>query len=84
MDINTPRGLKRDSNGFVLVNFSRLIYTGMLLEDDPFIFLSQAQQVFYVQDSKDKEWVTVVKTKLRDLYDIGKRVEENDDDDTYT
>ena len=83
MDINTPRGLKRDSNGFVLINFSRLIHTGVLLKDDPFIFSSQARQVFYVQDSKDKEWATVIKTKPRDLYDIGKRVEEEEDYDTY-
>ena len=54
VDVNTPRGLKRDSNGFILVIFSRLIHTGVLLKDDPFIFSSQAQQVFYVQDSKDK------------------------------
>ena len=83
VDINTPRGLKKDSNGFILVNFSRLIHTGVLLKDDPFIFSSQARQVFYVQDSKDKEWATVIKTKPRDLYDMGKRVEE-EDDDTYT
>ena len=42
-DINTPRGLKYDSNGFTLVNFKRLIYTGVLLKDDPFIFSSQAR-----------------------------------------
>ena len=75
--------MKYDSNGFILVNFSRLIHTGVLLKDDPFIFSSQARQVFYVQDSKDKEWATVIKTKPRDLYDIGQRVQE-DDDDTYT
>ena len=29
VDIKTPKGLKRDLNGFVLVNFSRLIHTGL-------------------------------------------------------
>ena len=38
VDINTPKGLKRDSNGFVLVNFSRLIHKDVLLKDDLFIF----------------------------------------------
>ena len=83
VDINTPRGLKYDSNGFILVIFSRLIHTGVLLKDDPFIFSSQARQVFYVQDSKDKEWATAIKTKPRDLNDIGQTVEE-EEDDTYT
>ena len=83
IDINSPRGLKQDANGFTLVNFSRLIHTGVLLKDDPFIFSSQARQVFYVQDAKDKDWFTVIKTKPRDLYDMGNQVED-DDDDTYT
>ena len=84
IDINSSRGLKQDANGFTLVNFSRLIHTGVLLKDDPFIFSSQARQVFFVQDAKDVDWATVVKTKPRDLYDMGKQVEHDDDDDTYT
>lgn len=83
VDINSPRGLKVDTNGFTLVNFSRLIHTGVLLKDDPFVFSSQARQVFFVQDSKDKEWAVVIKTKPRDLYDMGKGLEV-EDDDTYT
>ncbi|XP_038973921.1 uncharacterized protein LOC113461576 [Phoenix dactylifera] len=83
VDINSPRGLRQDINGFTLVNFSRLIHTGVLLKDDPFVFSSQARQVFFVQDSKDKNWSLVIKTKPRDLYDMGKRLEE-EDDDTYT
>ena len=38
VDINSPRGLKQDANGFTLVNFLRLIHIGVLLKDDPFIF----------------------------------------------
>ena len=83
VDINSPRGLKVDTNGFTLVNFSRLIHTGVLLKDDPFIFSSQARQVFFVQDSKDKEWAIVIKIKPKDLYDMGKGL-ELEDDETYT
>ena len=48
MDINSPRGLKQDTNRFTLVNFSRLVHTDVLLKDDPFIFSSQAWQVFFI------------------------------------
>lgn len=49
---------------------------------NPFMFLSQAQQVFYVQDSKQSEWSRVVFTKARDLYDIGVNLQV-EADDTY-
>ncbi len=83
VDINSPRGLRQDINGFTLVNFSRLIHTGVLLKDDPFVFSSQAQQVFFVQDSKDKDWSLVIKTKPRNLYDMEKGLEQ-EDVETYT
>nr|CAD1820146.1 unnamed protein product [Ananas comosus var. bracteatus] len=54
VDVRSPRGLKQDTNGSILVNFSKLIHTGQFLKDDPFIFSSQAKQVFYVQDPKMK------------------------------
>ncbi|XP_073109649.1 uncharacterized protein [Elaeis guineensis] len=77
MDINSPRGLKQDTNGFTLINFSRLIHTMMLLKDDPFIFSSQAHQVFF--DLKDKKWAVVVRMKPRGLCDMGKGLEVEDD-----
>nr|CAD1833485.1 unnamed protein product [Ananas comosus var. bracteatus] len=67
VDIRSPRGMKKDTNGFVLVNFSKLMHTGHLLKDDPFIFSSQAKQVFYIQDVKNEEWSYVLITKPRDL-----------------
>ena len=76
--------MKKDANGFTLVNFTRLIHTGVLLKDDPFIFSSQARQVFFVQEAKDKDWAIVIKTKPRDLYDMGRQLEDDEDDDTYT
>nr|CAD1844059.1 unnamed protein product [Ananas comosus var. bracteatus] len=85
VDIRSPRGMKKDTNGFVLVNFSKLMHTGQLLKDDPFIFSSQAKQVFYIQDVKNEEWSYVLITKPRDLYDMGTTLQgEDDDDQTYT
>ena len=45
---------------------------------------SQAQQVYYVKDTKDPNWLVVVKTKPRDLYDVPEKAtleacQENDD-----
>ncbi|CAL1361192.1 unnamed protein product [Linum trigynum] len=64
--VSTGRGLKCDELGFTLVNFSN-----RLSDKDPFIMASQAQQVFYVRDPIDTNWQVVIKTKPRDLYDMG-------------
>ncbi|WMV30384.1 hypothetical protein MTR67_023769 [Solanum verrucosum] len=45
--------------------------TGHQLSDEPFIFASQAQQVFYVDHPMEKEWRIVVKLKPRGFYDLG-------------
>ena len=50
--LDTNRGLKTSRNGHAYVNFSKLIHTGRCLHDDPFVFSSQAKQVFYVEDEK--------------------------------
>ncbi|KAK9162599.1 hypothetical protein Syun_003501 [Stephania yunnanensis] len=84
VDIKSPKGLRKDANGCTLVNFSKLIHTGMSLQDDPFVFSSQAKQVFYVQDPKLNEWYQVIHKKPRDLYDMGVNSHFEDDDDTYT
>jgi hypothetical protein len=59
-DVHHRAGLRKDEFGFTLVNFSRRIHTGEKLEHEPFVFSSQVQQVFYVQDPKAKEWNVVV------------------------
>lgn len=71
VDIMTQgRGIKTDELGFTLVNFKRLLYTGQHVMDDPFVFASQAEQVFFVVDPIDEEWNVVVKTKPRDLFEL--------------
>lgn len=83
VDITSPRGLKKDKDGVILVNFSKLIHTGQLLQDDPFVFPSQTKQVFYVQDPKNNEWSYVIWTRPRDLYEAGERLDV-EDEETYT
>jgi hypothetical protein len=70
-DVHHKAGLRQDEFGFTHVNFSRKIITGEKLEDDPFVFSSQVQQVFYVQDPKAEAWNTVVRVSPRDNFDMG-------------
>ncbi|XP_057251763.1 uncharacterized protein LOC125498631 [Beta vulgaris subsp. vulgaris] len=44
--VDIRRGFKTYPSGRVTVNFSKLMHTGRNLHDDPFVFSSQAKQVF--------------------------------------
>lgn len=77
-DVYHKVGIQTDEFGFTLVNKSRKIHTGDELQDDPFVFSSQVQQVFYVQDPKAELWNVVVEVRPRDLFDMG--VEESSDE----
>ncbi|KAF2323872.1 hypothetical protein GH714_002801 [Hevea brasiliensis] len=69
-DVHHNMGVKQDEYGFTLLNFSRLIHTGEKVDDDPYVFSSQVEQVFYVQDPKNTNWHAVVKVKSRDSFDV--------------
>ncbi|CAN1842218.1 hypothetical protein LINPERHAP1_LOCUS36778 [Linum perenne] len=66
--VSNSRGIKQDDFGFTLVNFSR-----RMSENEPFILARQAQQVFYVADTVDKEWEVVIKTTPRNLCDLSEQ-----------
>lgn len=83
VDVDTGRGYKIDEFGFPLVNFSHLIHVGKRMTDDPFILASQASQVYYVEDERDKDWLVVVKTKPRDVFDVGNGDLSDNDVDIY-
>ena len=51
------------------------------LIDEPFVLASQATQVFYVEDMRHKYWVVVVKTKPREVFDIGNNASHDDNGD---
>ena len=69
VDIN--RGCKKDKFGATLVNFSYLSHSGANLLDDPFVFGSQVDKVFYCEDPKNKGWSVVRHIKLKDVFDMG-------------
>jgi uncharacterized protein DUF4216 len=69
--VDIRRGVQMYPHGGVCVNFSKKMHTGRHLQDDPFVFSSQGKQVFYIEDGIRKGWSHVVKTKPRDLFDLG-------------
>ena len=42
------------------------------------MLVSQAKQVFYVQNSNEENWHTVVEIQTRGVYDMNKKVSTND------
>ena len=48
--------------------------------DNPFVFSSQVDQVFYVQDGKKDGWYIPVRVRPRDLFDMGREEDEDDSD----
>ncbi|KMT02057.1 hypothetical protein BVRB_9g207860 [Beta vulgaris subsp. vulgaris] len=70
------RGIKIDNHGYVSVNSQRLLPT-----KEQFVLMSQAQQVFYVNDELDPNWFIVVKTQPRHHYNVSeKELIEPDED----
>lgn len=77
--LSQGRGIKTDEYGFTLLNFSRLISTGQQQFDEPFVFATQVEQVFYVKDSEQPDWHVVIKTKPRDIFDMKEQESSNDE-----
>ncbi|WVZ50949.1 hypothetical protein U9M48_002152 [Paspalum notatum var. saurae] len=76
-DVHHRVGMKQDEFGFTLLNSTRLIHTGHKLMDDPFVFSSQVEQLFYVQDGKHNDWCILIRVKPRDLFDMGRTEDRN-------
>ena len=85
VDIHSRQGYKIDELRFPLVNFTHLIHLGDEPMDEPYVLASKASQVFYVEDKTDTDWFVVVKTKARDVFELGSGplCGDDDDDDTY-
>jgi hypothetical protein len=77
------RGFKIDDYGLVFVNFNHLIHMGDLINDEPYVLTSQVDQVFYVEDGRNPNWVCVVRTKPRNVYDVGQGEGSNEAGITY-
>ena len=69
------RGYKIDKYGFTSVNARCSLKT-----NEPFVLASQAEQVFYIDDIVDKDWLVVVKTSPRDLFNMPQTYDDRDDD----
>jgi len=52
------RGYKKDKYRFILINSKCKLRT-----NESYVLASQVQQVYYVKDIKDPNWLVVVKTK---------------------
>lgn len=59
------RGYKIDEYGITSLSKELSLATY-----EPFVLESQAEQVFYVPEPRDKSWVAVIKTEPQDLYNI--------------
>lgn len=59
------RGYKIDKYGFTSVNTHYALNT-----NEPFVLASQSEQVFYLNDMVDKDWLVVVKTNPHDLFNM--------------
>ncbi|XP_072094154.1 uncharacterized protein [Arachis hypogaea] len=64
------RGIKQDSLGHTLVNFSHPIHTGAREDDESYILVSETLLVYYMDDAVDQEWSVVVHVNPRDMFDI--------------
>ena len=53
---------------------------GDRLIDEPYVLASQASQVFYMEDVRHKDWVVVVKTKPREVFDVVIKASHDDDE----
>ncbi|XP_055960302.1 uncharacterized protein LOC126662217 [Mercurialis annua] len=73
-------GYKVDAFGLISVNSKRNLDT-----EEKFVLASQVEQVFYVQDPLDSNWLIVKKAPPRDLYNIPSGDTNNifDDEEAY-
>lgn len=69
-DSTSGRGVRKDDLGYTPVNTSRLMHTGENIQEEPYIFATQAEQVFYIQDHGDPHWSIAIKMKPKDGCDL--------------
>uniref|UniRef100_A0A803NAU5 DUF4218 domain-containing protein n=1 Tax=Chenopodium quinoa TaxID=63459 RepID=A0A803NAU5_CHEQI len=62
---NFGKGIKVDKHNIVSVNTKRKLQT-----HEPFVLACQAQQVFYVRDGFDPNWLVAIRTQARHSYDV--------------
>jgi hypothetical protein len=81
--VRKDRGYSEDEYGITLVDFKNLIHTGEKISDDPYVLSLQISQVYYVHDDKNLDWCCLVRTKPRNVYDVGQGEGNNDEGLNY-
>jgi hypothetical protein len=82
-NIRKDRKWSEDEYGITLVNFKNLIHTGDKISDDLYVLSSQVSQVYYIHDDRNPDSCCIVRTKLRNVYDVGQGEGNNDDGLNY-
>jgi hypothetical protein len=82
-DNTRGRGYKLDKYGLTLVNFRNLVHKGDKITDEPYVLTSQVSQVYYVTDDRDPDWACALRTKPRNVYDLGLGQVDDDDQPSY-
>jgi hypothetical protein len=77
-DITKDMGYKVDEYGITLVNFTNLVHTRERIIDELYVLSSQVLQCFYIKNKRHPNWSSVLKTKPRNVYNIGEG-ERHDD-----
>lgn len=72
--IARDKGVKTDQYGYTLVHSNKF---GS--KEEPFVLPSQVEQLFYVDDHRDKDWRVVIRTKPRDMCDSAEAEVDTDD-----
>jgi hypothetical protein len=62
---NKGGGFKKDKYGIIDIDATRFRYL-----EDPYILGTQAEQVFYVNGTKNPKWSTVIRMKPRNLFSM--------------
>jgi hypothetical protein len=83
VDTTMDRWFRVDDYGLVFVNFTHLVHRRELLTDEPYVLTSQVDKVFYVEDGRNPNWVCAVRTKPRNVYDVGQGEGSSDVDNAY-
>nr|GEX16818.1 hypothetical protein CTI12_AA180240 [Tanacetum cinerariifolium] len=75
VDVN--KGCKREKFGITLINFSHLTHSGSDIHDDPFVFASQVDKVFYAKDPQLEGWLVIRYVKVKDAFNMGCNSDQN-------
>jgi hypothetical protein len=82
-DNTRGREYKLDKHSLTLVNFKNLVHREDKITDEPCVLTFQVSQVFYVNNDRDPDWACVVKTKSRNVYDVGQGQGADDEQANY-